>query len=262
MDNPATVQVDADPLETKDWLESLEALNAVQGAKRAHFVLSRLQDRARRLGISTSGLPYSSYRNTIPVSQQPVYPGDMAVEQKLNSMIRWNALAMVVRANKAYGELGGHIATYASAAELLEVGFNHFFKARTDDFDGDLLYVQAHSAPALYARSFFEGRLTEAQLCNYRQEVPGNGLSSYPHPWLMDDYWQIPGASMGLAAMSAISQARAMKYINARGLASTANRHVWGFFGDGEMDEPESVGGLTLAAREKLDNLTFVVNCN
>lgn len=262
MENPGNVQVDSDPLETTDWLESLEALNTVQGAKRAHYVLSRLQDRARRLGISTSGLPYSSYRNTIPVSQQPVYPGDLAIEQKLNSMIRWNALAMVVRANKAYGELGGHIATYASAAELLEVGFNHFFRARTEDFDGDLLYVQAHSAPALYARSFFEGRLSEEQLCNYRQEVPGNGLSSYPHPWLMDDYWQIPGASMGLAAMSAVSQARAMKYLHARGLANTGNRHVWGFFGDGEMDEPESVGGLTLAAREKLDNLTFVVNCN
>ncbi len=262
MENKRTVPVDSDPLETKDWLESLEALNSVQGPKRAHFVLSRLQDRARRLGISTRALPYSSYRNTIPVSQQPAYPGDLAVEQKLNSMIRWNALAMVVRANKAYGELGGHIATYASAAELLEVGFNHFFRARTEDFDGDLLYVQAHSAPALYARSFFEGRLTEDQLCNYRQEFPGNGLSSYPHPWLMDDYWQIPGASMGLAAMSAVSQARAMKYLHARGLANTANRHVWGFFGDGEMDEPESVGGLTLAAREKLDNLTFVVNCN
>ncbi len=262
MENKRTLQVDSDPMETNDWVESLEALSSVQGPKRAHFVLSRLQDRARRLGISTQALPYSSYRNTIPVSQQPAYPGDLAIEQRLNSMIRWNALAMVVRANRAYGELGGHIATYASAAELLEVGFNHFFRARTDDFDGDLLYVQAHSAPALYARSFFEGRLSEEQLCNYRQEVPGNGLSSYPHPWLMDDYWQIPGASMGLAAMSAISQARAMNYINARGLANTGNRHVWGFFGDGEMDEPESVGGLTLAAREKLDNLTFVVNCN
>ena len=262
MEHHSTLQVDSDPLETADWVESLEALSAAQGAKRAHYVLSRLQDRARRLGISTTALPYSSYRNTIPVSQQPAYPGDMAVEQKLNSMIRWNALAMVVRANKAYGELGGHIATYASAAELLEVGFNHFFKARTEDFGGDLLYVQAHSAPALYARSYFEGRLTEEQLCNYRQEVPGNGLSSYPHPWLMSDYWQIPGASMGLAAMSAISQARAMKYLDARGLSSTGNRHVWGFFGDGEMDEPESVGGLTLATREKLDNLTFVVNCN
>jgi len=254
--------VDSDPVETKEWIESLEALNAAQGGKRAHFVLSQLQDRARRLGVTTSGLPYSSYRNTIPVSQQPVYPGNLEIENRLNSLVRWNALAMVVRANKAYGELGGHIATYASAAEMLEVAFNHFIRARTDDFGGDVFYVQAHSAPAMYARSFLEGRLSEENIRNYRQEVPGTGLSSYPHPWLMDDYWQIPGASMGLAAMSAVSQARFMRYLHARGLSDTKDRHVWGFFGDGEMDEPESVGGLTLAAREKLDNLTFVVNCN
>lgn len=255
-------QFDNDPEETKEWIESLEALNTAQGGKRTHFVLSQLQDRARRLGVTTSGLPYSSYRNTIPVSQQPAYPGDLAVEKRINGMVRWNALAMVMRANRAYGELGGHIATYASAAELLEVGFNHFFRARTEDFDGDLLYVQAHCAPAVYARSFLEGRLSEERICNYRQEFPGQGLSSYPHPWLMDDYWQIPGASMGLAAMSAVSQARFMKYLSARDLADTTDRHVWTFLGDGEMDEPESVGGLTLAAREKLDNLTFVVNCN
>ncbi len=254
--------IDIDPEETREWIESLEALNANQGARRAHYVLSMLQDRARRLGVSTSGLPYSSYRNTIPVSQQPVYPGNPEIEQRINSLIRWNALAMVVRANKAYGELGGHIATYASAAELLEVAFNHFIRARSDTFGGDIFYVQAHCAPAIYARSFLEGRMSEERIRNYRQEVPGSGLSSYPHPWLMDDYWQIPGASMGLAAMSAISQARFMKYLHARKLSDSTDRHVWGFFGDGEMDEPESVGGLTLAAREKLDNLTFIVNCN
>ncbi|OED38970.1 pyruvate dehydrogenase (acetyl-transferring), homodimeric type [Chromatiales bacterium (ex Bugula neritina AB1)] len=253
---------DADPLETREWVEALEALSSVQGPGRAHYVLSQVLDRARILGITTNGLPYSAYRNTIPVRQQPQYPGDLDVEQRLNTLVRWNALAMVMRANRAYGELGGHIATYASAAEIFEVGFNHFFRARTDTFSGDIVYYQAHCAPGVYARSFLEGRLSEADISNYRLEVPGNGLSSYPHPWLMKDYWQIPGASMGLGPMSAVSQARFMRYLHARDLADTRERHVWGVFGDGEMDEPESVGGLTLAAREKLDNLTFIVNCN
>ncbi|MCG8324965.1 MAG: pyruvate dehydrogenase (acetyl-transferring), homodimeric type, partial [Thiotrichales bacterium] len=261
-DQPFSTTRDSDPIETQEWIDALDALTEAEGAPRAQFLLAQLQDRARLLGVTTSGLPYSAYRNTIPVAQQPAYPGDMEIEAKLNSLIRWNALAMVVRANKAYGELGGHIATYASATEMLEVGFNHFFRARTEDFAGDLLYVQAHCAPGLYARSFLEGRLTVEDLENFRQEVPSTGLSSYPHPWLMNDYWQIPSASMGLAAMSAISQARFMHYLQARELANTEGRHVWGFFGDGEMDEPESIGGLTLAAREKLDNLTFVVNCN
>jgi len=259
---PTAPGQDSDPTETREWLDALDGLTAAEGPERAQFLLSQLQDRARYLGVTTKGQPYSSYRNTIPLSQQPAYPGDIEIEQRLNAIIRWNALAMVVRANKAYGELGGHIATYASAAEMLEVGFNHFFRARTEDFAGDLVYFQAHSAPAVYARSFLEGRLGEQDISNYRQEFPKKGLSSYPHPWLMDDYWQIPGASMGLAAMSAISQARFMRYLEARDLADTEERHVWGFFGDGEMDEPESVGGLTLAAREKLDNLTFIVNCN
>lgn len=261
-DQSFSVAHDPDPVETQEWIESFESLSEVAGVSRAQFVLSQLYDQARLLGVTTSGLPYSAYRNTIPVTQQPAYPGDMVLEEKINSLIRWNALAMVVRANKAYGELGGHIATYASAAEMLEVGFNHFFRARTDSFAGDLLYVQAHCAPAIYARSFLEGRMSEQDIANFRQEVPAAGLCSYPHPWLMDDYWQIPGASMGLAAMSAVSQARFMRYLQARGLTETVGRHVWGFFGDGEMDEPESIGGLTLAAREKLDNLTFVVNCN
>ena len=256
------VPADSDPQETGEWVEALEALSEVQGPKRAHYVLSQVLDRARRLGVTTHGLPYSAYRNTIPVREQPPYPGDIELEQRINNLIRWNALAMVMRANKAYGELGGHIATYASAAEIFEVGFNHFFRARTDDFAGDIVYYQAHCAPGVYARSFLEGRLTDAHISNYRQEVPGSGLSSYPHPWLMKDYWQIPGASMGLGPMSAVSQARFMRYLQARNLANTKDRHVWGVFGDGEMDEPESIGGLTLAAREKLDNLTFIVNCN
>lgn len=253
---------DNDQIETREWIDALNSMAEADGPARAQFVLSQLFDRAREIGATTAGLPFSSYRNTISLNQQPAYPGDLELEEKINSLVRWNALAMVVRANKAYGELGGHIATYASAAEMLEVGFNHFFRARTEDFGGDIVYAQAHCAPAMYARSFLEGRFGEERIRNFRQEVPGQGLSSYPHPWLMDDYWQIPGASMGLAAMSAVSQARFMKYLQARELAETKDRHVWGFFGDGEMDEPESVGGLTLAAREKLDNLTFVVNCN
>lgn len=254
--------VDTDPQETREWVEALEALSEVQGPKRAHYILSQVLDRARRLGVTTHGLPYSAYRNTIPLRDQPRYPGDLELEQRINNLIRWNALAMVMRANRAYGELGGHIASYASAAEIFEVGFNHFFRARTDDFAGDIVYYQPHSAPGIYARSFLEGRLSESDLSNYRQEVPGHGLSSYPHPWLMKNYWQIPSGSMGLGPMSAVTQARFMRYLHARELTTTADRHVWGVFGDGEMDEPESVGGLTLAAREKLDNLTFIVNCN
>ena len=257
-----TDTIDADPQETGEWVEALEALSEIQGPKRAHYVLSQVLDRARRLGVTTHGLPYSAYRNTIPVRDQPPYPGDIELERRIDNLIRWNALAMVMRANKAYGELGGHIASYASAAEIFEVGFNHFFRARTDHFTGDIVYYQPHCAPGIYARSYLEGRLTETDLSNYRQEVPGNGLSSYPHPWLMNDYWQIPSGSMGLGPMSAVTQARFMRYLHARELADTKGRHVWGVFGDGEMDEPESVGGLTLAAREKLDNLTFIVNCN
>lgn len=253
---------DTDPIETSEWVDALEALSEVEGPKRAQYVLSQVLDRARTLGVTTLGLPYSAYRNTIPVSRQPPYPGDMELERKLNTLIRWNALAMVMRANKAYGELGGHIASYASAAEIFEVGFNHFFRARDDSFTGDIVYFQAHSAPGVYARAFLEGRLTETDISNYRLEVPNTGLSSYPHPWLMKDFWQTPSASMGLGPMSAISQARMMRYLHARGLTNSDDRRVWGVFGDGEMDEPDSIGGLTLAAREKLDNLTFIVNCN
>ncbi len=253
---------DPDPVETSEWLEAVEALTAEAGRDRAYYVLSQVQERARRLGVTTAGAPFSAYRNTIPLAQQPAYPGDLEMEERITSIIRWNALAMVMQANKAYGELGGHIASYASAAEIFEVGFNHFFRARQGDFAGDLVYFQPHSAPGVYARAFLEGRLSEADISGYRQEVPGNGLCSYPHPWLMKEFWQMPTGSMGIGPMSAIYQARFMRYLHARGLANTAERRVWGVFGDGEMDEPESVGALTLAAREGLDNLTFIVNCN
>lgn len=253
---------DADPLETGEWIESLETLTATQGRERASYVLSRVQQHARDMGVSSTGLPFSAYRNTIPLSRQPAYPGDPEIEARINALIRWNALAMVIRANKAHGELGGHIASFASAAEIFEVGFNHFFRASNSDSAGDLVYFQPHSAPGIYARSFLEGRLSENDLANYRQEVPGQGLCSYPHPWLMKDYWQLPTGSMGIGPLSAIYQARFMRYLQARGLADTAQRRVWGVFGDGEMDEPESMAGLTLAAREGLDNLTFIVNCN
>jgi pyruvate dehydrogenase E1 component len=259
---PSTRGKDLDPVETREWVEAFTAAAEVGGGERARFLLRTLEDVARRSGVFASGAPFSSYRNTIPVAQQGRYPGDLEIEERLTSIIRWNALAMVVRANKAYGELGGHIASYASAAEIFEVGFNHFFQAGTAEREGDLVYFQPHSAPGIYARAFLEGRLTEDQLANYRQEVGGKGLCSYPHPWLMPDFWQFPTGSMGIGPLSAVYQARFMRYLEGRGLATTAGRHVWGVFGDGEMDEPESIAGLTLAAREGLDNLTFVVNCN
>lgn len=259
---PGAEMRDPDPTETQEWIDALEGLAGAAGAERAQFVVNAVQDHARRLGVTTSDLPYSAYRNTIPLAQQPSYPGDLSMEQRITSIIRWNALAMVVRANRAYGELGGHIASYASAAEIFELGFNHFFRTKTDDFGGDLVYFQPHSAPGIYARAFLEGRLSEEDIANYRQEVPGKGLCSYPHPWLMKDFWQLPTGSMGIGPLSAVYQARFMRYLQGRGLADTEDRHVWGIFGDGEMDEPESIAGLTLAAREGLDNLTFIVNCN
>ncbi|MHA6195351.1 alpha-ketoglutarate dehydrogenase [Pseudomonas wadenswilerensis] len=258
----STVSADTDRDETQEWLESLEAVVREGGAGRGQFLLKQLEHHARALGITSHVHPYSAYRNTIPIERQGAYPGDLAVEERITSIIRWNALAMVVRANQAYGDLGGHIASYASAAEIFEVGFNHFFRARDDRHDGDLVFFQPHSAPGVYARAFLEGRLSEEQLANYRQEVGGNGLCSYPHPWLMPDFWQFPTGSMGIGPISAVYQARYMRYLEHRNLATTAERHVWGVFGDGEMDEPESIAGLTLAAREKLDNLTFIVNCN
>ena len=253
---------DCDPFETADWLASLESLFRQAGGARAEFILSALDQKAKDLGIVSDVLPFSPYRNTIPLERQSPFPGDIEMETRITAIIRWNALAMVVRANMAYGELGGHVASYASAAEIFEVGFNHFFHAATGEHGGDLVFFQPHSAPGIYARAFLEGRLSEGQLKRYRQEIGGPGLCSYPHPWLMPDFWQTPTGSMGIGPISSIYQARFMRYLRDRGLVDTDGRHVWGVFGDGEMDEPESIAGLSLAAREKLDNLTFIINCN
>ncbi len=259
--------LDQDPAETRDWLSSLSSVVAAAGAERGRFLLNALEQHAQELGVVFRAPPYSAYRNTIPLAEQAAHPGDVDLEERLTAMMRWNALAMVARANKAYGDLGGHIATYASVAEIFEVGFNHFFRAKSEAGPGDLVFFQPHSAPGVYARAFLEGRLTEAQLAHYRQELTGktaagSGLSSYPHPWLMPDFWQFPTGSMGLGPINAIYQARFMRYLEHRGHADTAARHVWGIFGDGEMDEPESIAALTLAAREQLDNVTFIINCN
>ena len=254
--------VDVDPVETREWLESLEAVVLRAGEARGLYLLKQLEVQAQQRGIVGNLPPYSAYRNSIPLERQTAHPGDVALEERITAMVRWNALAMVVRANRAYGDLGGHIASYASAAEIFEIGFNHFFRGADAPHGADLVYFQPHSAPGVYARAFLEGRLTEAQLSNYRQEVGGNGLCSYPHPWLMPEFWQFPTGSMGIGPINSIYQARFMRYLEHRGLATFGDRHVWGVFGDGEMDEPESIAALTLAAREKLDNLTFIINCN
>ncbi len=264
---PFTAQdaaLDSDPAETAEWCQALESSLAHCGPARARYLLQRLQAHALELGLEREAQAFSAYRNTLPVEQQGAYPGDLELDERITGILRWNALAMVVRANHAYGELGGHIASYASAAEIFEVGFQHFFRGESggEGRTGDLVFFQPHSAPGIYARAFLEGRLSEQQLANYRQEIAGNGLCSYPHPWLMPDFWQFPTGSMGIGPLSAIYQARFMRYLQHRSLLDTSARHVWGVFGDGEMDEPESIAGLTLAAREGLDNLTFIVNCN
>jgi pyruvate dehydrogenase E1 component len=258
---------DIDPAETAEWRDAFASLVAAHGPARARYVLDQLAVLARTPQVGWQPELVTPYVNTIAVDQQPPFPGDLAVEEKLASLMRWNALAMVARANGAYGELGGHIASYASAADLFEVGFNHFFHARNDQHGGDLVFFQPHSAPGVYARAFLEGRLTENDLAHYRQELtaPANGargLSSYPHPWLMPDFWQFPTGSMGLGPISSIYHARFMRYLSHRNLLDCGARKVWGVFGDGEMDEPESMSALTLASREKLDNLVWVVNCN
>ena len=253
---------DSDPLETREWLDALDSVIRSEGPGRALFLLKALQDRAQEAGFSAVDAPHSAYQNSIPLDQQGPYPGDLAIEHRITGIIRWNALAMVMRANLAAAELGGHLASYASAAELFEIGFNHFFRAARDGHRGDLVYFQPHSAPGVYARAFLEGDLSEEQLAHYRREVDGKGLSSYCHPWLMPGFWQFPTGSMGLGPISAIYQARFMRYLEHRGITPGADRHVFGVFGDGEMDEPESTAALTLAAREKLDNLTFIINCN
>ncbi|TVQ49424.1 MAG: pyruvate dehydrogenase (acetyl-transferring), homodimeric type [Gammaproteobacteria bacterium] len=253
---------DIDPLETRDWLESIDSVLRVHGAERAHFLLERMIDHARRSGAYLPYSPNTAYLNTIPVAHQPEYPGDRSLERRLEAYIRWNAMAMVVAANRKSSEYGGHISTYASSATLYEVGFNHFWRAPSEAHGGDLVYIQGHSSPGIYARAYLEGRLSEEQLKHFRQEVGGQGLSSYPHPWLMPDFWQFPTVSMGLGPMMAIYQARFMRYLKHRGILDTDGRKVWAFLGDGEMDEPESLGAITMPVREKLDNLVFVVNCN
>jgi len=253
---------DDDPQETAEWLDALDSVAREAGAERAQFLFDRLAAFALTRGVKTGRTRITPYQNTISVEQQPAYPGNLELEEKLSAAIRWNALAMVVRANRAYGELGGHIASYASAADLFEVGFNHFFRADSSDSKGDLVFFQPLSSPGVYARAFLEGFLDEKHLEHYRQEINGPGLCSYPHPWLMPDFWQFPTGSMGIGPINAIFQARFMRYLHNRQLLETQGRRVWGFFGDGEMDEPESIGALSLAAREKLDNLTFVINCN
>jgi pyruvate dehydrogenase E1 component len=258
---------DIDPEETAEWREALLALIGTQGPERARQILDELAVVARQQRTGWQPELNTPYMNTIAVDDQPVFPGDLATEERLVAIMRWNALAMVVRANQAYGELGGHIASYASVADLFETGFHHFFHARTEQHKGDLVFFQPHSAPGVYARAFLEGRLSEADLMHYRQEITApdsgaRGLSSYPHPWLMPDFWQFPTGSMGLGPISSIYHARFMRYLTHRQLQDCSARKVWGVFGDGEMDEPESMSALTLAAREKLDNLVWVVNCN
>jgi pyruvate dehydrogenase E1 component len=253
---------DPDPAETAEWLDALESVFRTEGIARGHYLIERLIDQARRSGAH---LPYSAttaYLNTIHVRDEPAPAGEPGLEYRIRSLVRWNALAMVVQANRQNAELGGHIATFASAATLYDVGFNHFWKGPDHPEGADLLYIQGHSSPGIYARAFLEGRLSEEQLHNFRQEVGRRGLSSYPHPWLMPDFWQFPTVSMGLGPIMAIYQARFMKYLANRGLAEMDGRKVWCFVGDGETDEPESLGAIGLAARERLDNLIFVVNCN
>ncbi|NML17085.1 alpha-ketoglutarate dehydrogenase [Azohydromonas caseinilytica] len=258
---------DPDPQESAEWRDALASLLQAAGPARVRQIMDMLAAAARDPAVGWQPERGTPYVNSIPAAQQPPFPGDLAIEERLASLMRWNALAMVVRANQAYGELGGHIASYASAADLFEVGFNHFFRAGGEQGGGDLVFFQPHSAPGVYARAFLEGRLSEADLAHYRQEIGAaragvRGLSSYPHPWLMPDFWQFPTGSMGLGPISSIYQARFMRYLAHRGLLDTTGRKVWGVFGDGEMDEPESMSALTLAAREKLDNLIWVVNCN
>jgi pyruvate dehydrogenase E1 component len=255
-------QNDLDPEETLEWLESLDSVIEYEGFDRAKYLLTRLAQRASEQG---SDLPYkltTPYRNTIPKHLEAPHPGDLFMERRIRSYIRWNALAMVMRANKDSSELGGHISSFASSATLYDVGFNHFFRASNDQQEGDLVYVQGHVAPGIYARAFLEGRLTAEQLDNYRQEVDGKGVSSYPHPKLMPDFWQFPTVSMGLGPIQAIYQARFLKYLQHRGLEQQNDRKVWAFLGDGECDEPEALGAISLASRENLDNLIFVINCN
>jgi len=264
MRNPAPQNAaELEAHETREWLESLDYVLQSGGPARVGRLLRELSDHARHRGVKLPFTANTPYINTIPASEQPPFPGSREIERRIKSLVRWNALAMVVKANKQEEGIGGHISTYASAATLYEVGFNHFFKGKGQDHDGDIIYFQGHAAPGIYARAFLEGRMDAARLESFRRELkPGGGLSSYPHPWLMPDFWEFPTVSMGLGPISAIYQARFMRYLEDRGLKKRSNSKVWAFVGDGETDEPESLGAITLASREKLDNLIFVVNCN
>ena len=256
------IQTDIDPEETGEWLDAMDAVIDAEGLVRGHFLLENLLTKARARGAF---LPYNAntpYLNTIPVELEPRSPGNREIERRIRSFIRWNALAIILRANAETSELGGHIASFQSAATLYDIGFGHFWRAPSEHHGGDLIYIQGHSSPGIYARAFLEGRLSEDQLLHFRREAGGKGLSSYPHPWLMPDFWQFPTVSMGLGPLMAIYQARFMKYLQGRGVADMGDRKVWAFMGDGEMDEPESLGAISLASREKLDNLIFVINCN
>jgi pyruvate dehydrogenase E1 component len=253
---------DIDPTETREWLESIDSVLGQHGPERAHFLLNQMIDFARRSGAYLPYSPNTAYLNTISAGRQPEYPGDRSLERRIEAYIRWNAMAMVVQANRENSEYGGHISSYASSATLYEVGFNHFWRAPTDTHGGDMVFIQGHSSPGIYSRAFLEGRLGEGDLNRFRKEVGGGGLSSYPHPWLMPDFWQFPTVSMGLGPMMAIYQARFMRYLEHRGLIEPSDRKIWCFLGDGEMDEPESMGAITMPVREGLDNLVFVVNCN
>ena len=253
---------DLDPVETQEWLDALESVLDREGEDRAHYLMTRMGELATRSGTP---LPYgitTPYRNTIPVTREAKMPGDLFMERRIRSLVRWNALAMVMRANLKDPDLGGHISTFASSATLYDIGFNYFFQAPTEEHGGDLIYYQGHASPGIYARAFLEGRLTEEQMLNFRQEVDGKGLSSYPHPHLMPDFWQFPTVSMGLGPITAIYQARFMKYLENRGFIPKGKQRVWCFIGDGECDEPETLGAISLAGRENLDNLVFVINCN
>ena len=253
---------DIDPIETGEWVESIDSVLRQHGPERAHFLLNHMIDFARRSGAYLPYSPNTAYLNTISTGRQPEYPGDRTIERRIEAYIRWNAMAMVVQANRISSEYGGHISSYASSATLYEVGFNHFWRAPTEDHLGDMVFFQGHSSPGVYARAYLEGRMNEGDLNRFRREVGGGGLSSYPHPWLMPDFWQFPTVSMGLGPMMAIYQARFMRYMENRGLIEPSDRKVWCFLGDGEMDEPESMGAITVPVRGGLDNLVFVVNCN
>jgi len=263
-DNSSVAKIPGiDPQEMQEWFESFDAVLKEEGPEAATLLLDRLRERALTLGVGPAFTANTPYVNTIPVEKQGIFPGDQEIERRIKSLIRWNALAMVVRANRVDHSIGGHISTYASAATLFEVGFNHFFRGRTEEFEGDTVYLQGHASPGVYARAFLEGRLSAKKLENFRRELrPDGGLSSYPHPWLMPDFWEYPTVSMGLSPLMAIYQARFNRYLEYRGIKPKTNAKVWAFLGDGETDEPESLGAITLASRENLDNLIFVINCN